>query len=245
MGPSASPDMFKSLLNFMSQYGQQMGSMGNMGDIAAQLAGKQMGSMGNMGDIAAQLAGMNGNIDPGFNYTPGQNIDPGFFRPQGSLGADPGFNYIPGSLLGAGIGAAQGLQKPMVGQSVPGIPNQNRNPAQANLNQGMRAAQMGDFRNNWLQGNGQPRIPVVHDRTGASANTLSKGQRMRFDNIRNLYGGERAAEARANMLMHNARKMVPAVPTGEPDSGMLAAMRRIRAIEARPEIPRARRGRRK
>jgi hypothetical protein len=118
---------------------------------------------------------------------------------------------------------------------------------------------------NWLQGNGAPKIPVVHSREGASANTLSDGQRMRFDNIRSQFGGERAAAARDNMLMHNQRRpqipvaqapqamgpaqvptvTLPAVqpmqPQGSPDMALQQAMRRARAIDARPEIPRARR----
>lgn len=169
---------------------------------------------------------------------------------------DPGRAYV-GS-LGPGIGAASPMPKPIVGNPVPGIPDQASQPS------GPQAAPSSNpSRNNWLQGNGQPRIPVVHDRTGASADTLSRGQRMRFDNIRNLYGGERAAAARANMLEHNARRpVIPAAPTpaapppgamqvptmtvpvaniAPEDPAVIAAARRARAIMARPEIPRARR----
>lgn len=207
-----------------------------------------------------------GNIDPGFNRYPNpSSIDPGFNMSQdnihwvGSIGnVDPGFNRQPS--LGPNIAPAYPLPKPIVGQPVPGIPNRapQSQPARPQVAQATT-----DPRNHWLQGNGQPRIPVVHDRTGASADTLSRGQRMRFDNIRNLYGGERAAAARANMLEHNARRpIIPAAPTpaapppgamqvptmtvpvaniAPEDPAVIAAARRARAIMARPEIPRARR----
>lgn len=49
------------------------------------------------------------------------------------------------------------------------------------------------------------RIPITHNRSGASADHLSVGQRQRYERIQNLYGRERAMDAKYKMLNHNAR----------------------------------------
>jgi hypothetical protein len=147
--------------------------------------------------------------------------------------------------LGPGIGAAQGLAKPMVGQPTPGVADSSAG-AMAPSRQIIPSQPQRSY--TAAVGN---RIPIVHDRTGASADSLSNGQRQRFERINSLYGQDRAYNAKRNMLEENKRYIgnqtvptttVPAVaPQGSPDLAMQAAMRRTRAIEARPETPRARR----
>lgn len=49
------------------------------------------------------------------------------------------------------------------------------------------------------------RIPIKRDRTGATADHLSVGQRQRYERIKGLYGMDRAVDAKDRMLNHNSR----------------------------------------